>query len=88
MPHIGEKAEIVESRGAAQAITPSGSAFSYTAPANGIIIMSGGTVSLVEYGRGASFYVVGLLAGSFAVARGDQIRITYAVAPTMTFLPN
>lgn len=88
MPHIGEKAELVATRGAAQSITPTGSAFSYTAPANGIIILSGGTVSVIEYGRGASFYVAGLLAGSYAIARGDTIRVTYAVAPIMTFLPN
>lgn len=88
MPHIGEKAEVVGNRGVAQSVTPTGSAFSYTAPANGIIILSGGTVSIIEYGRGASFYVVGLLAGSFAVVRGDTIRITYAIVPTMTFLPN
>lgn len=88
MPHIGEKAEVVGNRGTAMAITPTGSAFSYVAPANGIIILSGGTVSIIEYGRGASFYVVGLLAGSFAVARGDIVRVTYVVAPTMTFLPN
>jgi hypothetical protein len=88
MPHIGEKAEIAGSRGAAQAITPTGSAFTYTAPANGIVVLSGGTVTLIEYGRSASFYLLGLITGSFAIARGDQVRVTYAVAPTMTFIPN
>lgn len=88
MPHIGEKSEIISQRGAAQNVTPTGSAFSYGAPSNGIIILSGGTVSSIEYGRGASFYTIGLVTGSFYVSRGDTIRVTYVVAPTMTFLPN
>lgn len=88
MPHIGEKAEVVGARMSAQAITPTGSAFSYTAPADGLVVVSGGTVTLIEYGRSASFYLLGLIAGSFAISRGDVIRVTYAVAPTMTFIPN
>lgn len=74
-------------RGAARALTPSGSPYTYTAPSNGVIVISVGTVTVIEYGRSGAFYVVGLIAGLFPILNGDSIRVTYAVAPTMTFLP-
>lgn len=87
MPHIGEKAEYATPRMAARAVTPTGSPFTYTAPSSGLVILSGGTVSLVEYGRDASFYALGVVAGPVNVARGDAVRLTYLVAPTITFVP-
>ena len=88
MPHIGEKAELIGNKGAGMSITPGASPYAYTALANGSVIVSGGTVTVVEYGRAASFYLVGLIAGTFRVLAGDKIRVTYAIAPTMTFVPD
>ena len=87
MPHIGEKVDYTSARGAARTVTPSGTGYVFTAPSNGIIFISGGTVSLVEYGRGDIFFGTGLTFGSIPMSAGDKIRLTYLVAPTITFLP-
>ena len=87
-PHIGEKAEILHTRGPAQTVTPSGSPYTYIAPSDGGVMVTGGTVTLLEYGRHSTFVSVGLLAGSARILRGDSIRVTYAVAPTITFMPD
>lgn len=50
--------------------------------------MSGGTVSLIQYGRGGTMFSMGVLAGPVGVMAGDEVRITYVLAPTLTFLPN
>lgn len=87
MPHIGEKADLMVSRGAAQTVPVTASPFTYTAPANGMVLISGGTVSVAEYGRNSSFYALGLLGGPVAVLAGDKIRLSYLTVPSMTFLP-
>ncbi len=47
-------------------------------------VISGGTVSSITYSRdGSTFDSTGLTAGSFEVAPGDRLRITYTVAPTI-----
>ena len=47
-------------------------------------VISGGTVSSITYSRdGSTFDGTGLTAGSFEVAPGDRLRITYTVAPTI-----
>ena len=70
---------------ASAGVTPNGSPFTHVAASNGAVIVSGGTVSLVELGRGGAFVSVGLVAGALPVVRGDSVRVTYAVAPTITF---
>lgn len=87
MPHLGEKVDYTSGRGASRAVTPSGTGYVFTAPSSGLIFVSGGTVSLVEYGRGDIFFGTGLTFGSIPMAAGDKIRFTYLVAPTITFLP-
>lgn len=87
MPHLGEKVDYVPGRGSPRAVTPSGTGYVFTAPSNGLIAISGGTVSLVEYGRGDTFFVSGLVPGPFFMAAGDKIRLTYVLAPAITFLP-
>jgi len=50
----------------------------------GRILVSSGTVSLIEWSRdGATFYPVGTSGGAFFVAQNDYIRVTYTVAPTV-----
>lgn len=72
---------------AAVAVTPTGSPFVFTAATNGALISRLGTVSLIEYGRLGVYSTVGLLSGMLEMNKNDTIRVTYAVAPTMTFIP-
>lgn len=49
------------------------------------VIVKGGTVSKVEFSRdNTTFFDVGVVAGMFTVSKGDYLRVTYTVAPTMT----
>ena len=66
-----------------------GSPFIYTAPRKGSLIVSGGTVSAIEFSRdGVTFYDTGQTSGMIPSNAADQIQITYAVAPTVTFVPS
>lgn len=67
-------------------ITVGASVFSYKAAASGNVIVTGGTVTLIEYGRGGVFTTCGITAGIVPVSAGDTVRVTYAVLPTMTFI--
>lgn len=57
---------------------------------NGFVLVSGGTVSSIQYRRGAtgSFTTTGQTAGQLIVKSGDSLRITYTVAPTVTYFPD
>jgi hypothetical protein len=73
---------------APSAITVTASPFTYQ-NATGYaadVIISGGTVSLVEFGRSGAFTNVGTVAGMFGLSPFDSIRVTYTVAPTMTLV--
>jgi hypothetical protein len=71
------------------AVTPTASPYVFTAPSNGLVVISGGTVSVVQYGRGASVVALGLTSGVVPVSQGDTITVTWAVtAPTVTFIPS
>lgn len=70
------------------AVTLTGSPFTYSAPRGGFVIVNGGTVTAIEFSRdGTNFYNTGETAGVFPVCAVDRLRITYAVAPTVTFVP-
>lgn len=48
-------------------------------------IVSGGTVSLIEYSRNGGTYIpVGAIGGMFALSPLDSLRVTYTVIPTIT----
>lgn len=69
-------------------VTPGASAYVYSAAVKGSLIVAGGTVTLIEFSRdGTMFYDVGVTAGMFTLNASDQLRVTYAVAPDMTFVP-
>lgn len=68
-------------------ITPTGSPFAFTALATGAVYISGGTVSLAQFVRGGVTVSTGLLAGGIWLQKGDVLTTTYAVAPTMTWVP-
>lgn len=60
----------------------------YTATQGGSIIVSGGTVSLIEFSRDEVTWVTtGLTAGMFHLSDGDSLRVTYSVKPGVTFVP-
>lgn len=63
------------------------SPFTYQSSRDGYFIVTGGTVSKQEYGRGATFTDVGLLTSMLPIMLGDAIRVTYTAAPTITFIP-
>jgi hypothetical protein len=52
------------------------------------LIVSGGTVSLIEFSRdGATWFGLGETAGMFVLDPGDRLRVTYTAAPTVTRIP-
>jgi len=70
-------------------VTPTGSPFVYSAPRRGSLIVSAGTVSLIEFSRdGTTFYDVGQTSGMFALSAADRLQITYTVAPDVLFVPS
>lgn len=73
------------SSGAPTAVTLSASPFTYTAKANGVMVVSG-TVTALQYGRKGTLSNVPV--GQIKLLSGDQIKVTYATAPTMTFYPD
>lgn len=73
--------------GAAESVTPGASPATVTANRDGQLIVRGGTVSQIDYVRNGVATTIGVTAGLFPLLVGDGIRITYTVAPTVTFIP-
>lgn len=70
------------------AVTPGASPYIYSPAVGGTVIVSGGTVSAIAFSRdGVTFYATGQTAGMFTLNAADQLRITYTVVPTVTFVP-
>ncbi len=73
---------------AEEAIPLSASPFIYTAIIRGQAHVSGGNVSSVEFSRdGSTWYDTGFVEGFVDMDRTDHLRVTYTVAPTLTFFP-
>ena len=85
MPHSDETVSLLTETAPLAGVTVGASPFTYVAPDSGRVVVQGGTVSLVELGRKGSFITVGITAGVMPVSRGDSVRITYTVLPTLTF---
>ncbi len=74
--------------GNVEPLTVGASPYIYTAPAKGFLIITGGSVSMIEFSRdGNTFYDMGATAGSFPLAASDQLRITHTGAPDVAFVP-
>lgn len=75
--------------GAAQTVTPTGSPFTYTAPAAGALVLNS-TVSGLQLIRGRDPVALPAAPGVIPMAAGDQLYVNYGVgaAPSMTFLPS
>lgn len=72
---------------AENAVTPTPSPFIYTAPRKGFLIVQGGTVSVVQFSRSGTFHTTGQTQGIFPLDQFDQLKITYSVTPTLTWVP-
>lgn len=71
-----------------EAVTLTASPMSYTAVIRGQAHIAGGTVSLVEFSRdGTNWYNTGITAGFVEMDTRDLLRVTYSVAPTITYFP-
>ena len=69
-------------------VAVSGSPFIYTAPSKGFAIITGGTVSQIEFSRTAgTFYPTGQTTGTFPVNSGDKLQITFSAPPSVIFVP-
>ena len=64
------------------------SPLTYTATNKGVVLVTGGTVSLVEFSRdGVTFYPTGETSGQFFLCSSDQLRVTYSAPPSMVLVP-
>jgi hypothetical protein len=73
--------------GPESALVVTASPFTYQATQKGFVIVSGGTVSLIQFSRTPGVnYATGETAGVFPLSAGDRLIITYTVAPTVTFV--
>lgn len=71
-----------------KAVALTASPFTYAATAKGSLIVSGGTVSLIQFTRnGTTLYNTGQVSGMFTLNAADRLIITYTVAPTIIFVP-
>lgn len=71
-------------------VTPTGSPFTYenVSQTAQTVMVSGGTVLTIAVSRdGTNFILAGLLGGQYVLIPGDDLRITYLVAPTLTVIP-
>jgi hypothetical protein len=74
--------------GGSSSVVVGNSPFAFQSTVPGNIAVNSGTVSLIEISRdGLNFFATGLLGGMFFLCPGDFIRVTYAVASTMTWFP-
>ena len=85
MPHPGEMQAALSTAPAIQTVAVTASPFTFIASDPGRVIVRGGTVSLVEVERYGVFVDMGIIAGPIPMSRGDSIRVTYIVAPTMNY---
>lgn len=71
-----------------EVVTLAASPFSYQAVIRGQAHIGGGTVSAIEFSRDAlTWYSAGITQGFVQLDARDYLRVTYSVAPTITFFP-
>lgn len=72
---------------AVQSVTVGASPTGFTARVAGFLLISGGTVSAVSLGRGATTTAFPAATALLPLSPGDTGTVTYSVAPTLTFIP-
>lgn len=69
-------------------LSPAGSPYTYQAPSGGFVIVSGGTVSAIQFSRTpGTFWNTGQTSGTFPVSQNDTLQISYSSIPNITFVP-
>lgn len=68
-------------------ITVGASPFTYTAPFDGSVLVTGGTISNATITRNSAHSTGFTPPFMIPLSRLDQLSVTYTVAPTMTFFP-
>jgi hypothetical protein len=77
---------LVARGGAVAPVTVGASPFTYTASERGFAVVTGGTVTNIDFVRGSTtINVTGQQ--TTALGAGDSLVVTYAVAPTFQFVP-
>lgn len=83
---LAKRLASMETGPAAVPVVVGASPFTFTAERSGILVVVSGTVSLLQYGRSGGLTTLGILSGVIPMKAGDQVKATYLVAPTMTFI--
>jgi hypothetical protein len=79
--------QFTQKAAAVQAITLTGSPFSYTPNSRGNVVISGGTVSAIALIRGLVTIPLSTVRPFMVyLGIGDTIKVTYTVVPTIQFL--
>jgi len=87
-PWFGYLSQLGGVPGPIRPVTVVESPFTYKAPYNGSLAISGGTVSAVTISRArVSNVPLGLTSGCVAVAANDLVTIVYSAVPTINFIP-
>lgn len=69
-------------------VTVGVSPFTFSSSVGGFVLITGGTVSLVEFSRdGSTFHDYGTTVGQFQINAADLLRVTYSAPPDMVFVP-
>lgn len=71
-----------------ETLTLGASPFTYQAVIRGQLNVAGGTVSAISLSRdGTTFFTAGITSGFVQMDAGDFARVTYSVAPVLTYFP-
>ena len=70
-----------------ESVTVTASPFAYRAGSAGSVAVSGGTVSSITLTRGTTTTASLGTSGTFPVANGDTVTVTYSGLPTVSFIP-
>lgn len=73
---------------APSAVAVTGSPFTFTAPANGFLVVSGGTVSNVEFQRGGVQATIGSPPEIISMRFNDQVIVAYSSSPGVIWFPD
>ena len=82
---IGFFTRLVSQPGKIVSVNLTGSPFGYTAPADGVLAVFGGSSVTATLTRGRVSVPVSV--GSIPLSEGDQIVLTYSSAPAVSFVP-
>lgn len=85
--HLSDLDNTLISSGEIISVSVGPSPFDYYPPRSGMLFVSGGNVSSIEYMRNGVSIPLGMVFGQLVVEKGDFIRISHLVAPTVNFAP-